>query len=75
MIISVRVKPNSKKGPIVQPALDGSLLVYVKEPAQEGKANVAVTKLLADHFGVAYSSVKMISGRTAHIKRFNIQNT
>lgn len=70
--ISVRVKPSSKKGPAVQLALDGSLLVYVHEPAIDGKANKAVTELLAQYFKVPKSHVQLVSGRTSRHKRFII---
>jgi uncharacterized protein len=70
--VEVRVKPGSKKGPLVQPALDGSLLVYVREPAQDGKANHAVQELLANYFETPKSNVAMVSGRTARLKRFKI---
>jgi len=36
--------------------------IWVKSPAKEGKANEQVIKLLAKHFGVAKSKVKIISG-------------
>ena len=71
-VLVVRVKPGSKKGPLVQPALDGSLLVYVREPAVDGKANQAVTKLLADYLNVPKSRVQMISGKTSRLKHFKI---
>ncbi len=72
-VVSVRVKPGSKKGPLVQPALDGSLLIFVREPAFEGKANSAVAHALAGYFDVPYTNVQMISGRTSRIKRFEIK--
>ncbi|OGL30030.1 hypothetical protein A3D14_00405 [Candidatus Saccharibacteria bacterium RIFCSPHIGHO2_02_FULL_47_12] len=73
-VLVVRVKPGSKKGPLVQPALDGSLLVYVREPAVDGKANQAVTQLLADYLNVPKSHVQMVGGRTSRTKRFKILN-
>lgn len=73
MIIDVVVKPSSKKGSLVQPGLDGSLLVYVREPAIEGKANQAVVKLLAEYYGVSKSRVKIISGLTSKKKRFLVE--
>lgn len=73
-MIVVRVKPGSKKGPLVQPALDGSLLVYVREPAIDGKANMAVSNLLAEYFGVAKSHIQMVSGRTSKIKHYIVVN-
>lgn len=71
-MISVRVKPGSRKGPLVETGADGELTVYVPERAVDGKANDAVTRLLAEHFGVPRSRVELVSGATARIKRFRI---
>lgn len=68
----VRVKPGSRKGPLVEPGDDGSLTVYVQERAVDGKANEAVVKVLARHLDVAPSRVRLVSGQTARIKRFRI---
>lgn len=70
--VAVTVKPNSRKGPLVETGPDGQLTVYVREPATEGKANKAVGEVLAKHFGVPKSSVELIGGATARIKRFRI---
>ena len=72
MDITVRLKPGSKKGPLIQPALDGSLLVYVREPALEGKANKAVIELLADYYDVPKTSVRLTGGHKSKIKKFEI---
>ncbi|OBG85014.1 hypothetical protein A5698_04630 [Mycobacterium sp. E136] len=72
MIVAVRVKPGSAKGPLVEVDDAGELTVYVREQAVEGKATKAVTELLAQHFGVAPSRVKLISGATSRIKRFEV---
>ncbi|MGV0798433.1 DUF167 domain-containing protein, partial [Mycolicibacterium elephantis] len=37
-----------------------------------GKANEAVVKVLARHLDVAPSRLRLVSGRTARIKRFRI---
>ena len=37
-------------------------MVEVKQPPKEGQANRAVVKLLAQHFGVPQSQVKILSG-------------
>lgn len=70
--MEVRVKPGSKKGPLVQPGLDGTLLVYVREPAIDGKANIAVREQLSDFYGVSKSRVEIISGQTSRYKRYRI---
>ncbi|HZN81514.1 MAG TPA: DUF167 domain-containing protein [Mycobacterium sp.] len=71
-IISVRVKPGSRKGPLVDIGADGELTIHVREPAIEGKANDAVVKLLAAHLGVPRRRLELISGATSRVKRFRI---
>lgn len=58
--IEVKVKPNSKSEQVSQ--VGGSFTVKVKQPPREGQANHAVIKLLAQHFGVPQSQVKILSG-------------
>lgn len=70
--VVVRVKPGSRKGPLVAADADGQLTVYVREPAVDGKATAAARRLLAEHFGVPASRVELLSGAAARIKRFRI---
>jgi uncharacterized protein (TIGR00251 family) len=72
-VISVRVKPGSRKGPLVEKGADGELTVYVRQPAVEGKANEAVVRLLAKHLGVAPSRLDLVSGATSRVKRFRVR--
>jgi uncharacterized protein (TIGR00251 family) len=71
-VISVRVKPGSRKGPLVEVGPEGDLTIYVREPAVEGKANAAVAKLLAKHLGVPSSHVELVSGATSRVKRLRV---
>jgi len=64
--IQVKVKPNSKTEEASREG-DG-FVVKVKEPPKEGRANQAVVKLLAAHFGVSQSQVKILSGFTSKNK-------
>lgn len=73
-VVDVRVKPSSKKGSFVQASLIGELLIYVKEAPIDGKANKAVTELLAKYFEVPKSNIELISGRTSRHKRFKISD-
>lgn len=75
MKISVHLKPNSRHREEVVVGDDGSLMVYTKAPAIEGRANVAAMKLLAKHFGVAPSKVKLVRGATSKNKIFEIDDT
>jgi uncharacterized protein (TIGR00251 family) len=60
MKIQVKVKPSSKTEDISREGY--SFIVKVKEPPREGKANQAVIKLLAEHFDVPQSQVRILSG-------------
>jgi uncharacterized protein (TIGR00251 family) len=60
MKIRIKVKPNSRTEEVSQEG--NSLIVKVKEPPKEGKANQAVIKLLAEHFSVSQSQVRILSG-------------
>ncbi|AEF35797.1 MULTISPECIES: DUF167 domain-containing protein [Mycobacteriaceae] len=70
--VVVKVKPGSRKGPLVETDDDGQLTVYVREPAVDGKANAAVIRLLAQYFEVPRSRVELASGAAARVKRFRI---
>ncbi len=71
MKISVKVKPRAREEK-VEEIKDGSFIVFVKAEAKEGKANNAVVKALAEHFGVAKSRVRLVSGARSKIKLFEI---
>jgi uncharacterized protein len=71
--VVVRVKPGSRKGPLVDVGDDGVLTIYVQERAVEGKANEAVVKLLAQHLEVSRSQLELVSGVTSQVKRFRVQ--
>ena len=72
MKISTRLKPNSRHREEVVANDDGSLTVYTKAPAIEGRANLAAVKLLAKHFGVAPSKVKLVRGTSSRYKVFEL---
>ena len=61
MIISVSVKPNAHENK-VEKLPDGSFSVWVTAVPEKGKANLAVVRALAAHFGVAASCVKIVRG-------------
>ena len=72
MKISVYIKPNSRHREEVVKNDDDTLTVYIKAPAIEGRANAAAIKLLAKHFRVAPSKVKLVRGATSKYKIFEI---
>ena len=68
MKISTRLKPNSRHREEVVIGDDGVLTIYTKAPAIEGRANAVAAKLLAKHFGVASSKVKLVRGELRNIR-------
>lgn len=72
-VLSVRVKPGSRKGPLVEEGPD-SLTVYVREKAVDGAANAGVVAALAKHFGVARSRVEIVGGHRSRIKRVSVED-
>lgn len=72
MKISVYIKPNSRHREEVVRNDDDTLTVYIKAPAIEGRANAAAIKLLAKHFKVASSKIKLVRGATSKYKIFDI---
>lgn len=73
MQYTVRVKPGSRKGPLVETSADG-LIVYVRERAIDGGANEGLVKALAAHFGVAPSRVEIVRGHTSRLKRVEVDD-
>ena len=88
MRIFVKAKTGAKEDRVIPPKLKLELdptsheaprddsdwyTVAVKERPIEGRANEAITKLLAEHFGVSRSEVKLLAGATAKRKVFEIR--
>ena len=72
MKISAKIKPNSRHREEVVVNDDGSLTIYIKAPAIEGRANLAAVKLVAKYYGVTPSRVKLVRGATSRNKVFEI---
>lgn len=62
MIIDIKVIPKAGKNAIKEG--DGLLRVYVTTVPEDGKANKAVIKLLAKHYGVRQADIRIIRGQT-----------
>ncbi len=80
MKIFVRAKAGAKEDKVAPPPLklikdpEEYYTVSVKEAPKEGRANEAIVKLLARHFGVSRSEVRLVSGATSKRKVFEIKN-
>ncbi|HAV40710.1 MAG: DUF167 domain-containing protein [Aquificota bacterium] len=72
MIIKVRAKPKSKVE-YVKEVEKGLYEVAVKEAPEDGKANNRIAELLAQHFGVSKSKVRLLRGASGKLKLFEIE--
>jgi hypothetical protein len=71
MIISVKVKPNSREDKIEK--IDGNVYnISVKTPAKEGKANISVIKLLSKYFEVSFRKI-IVKNSTSRTKLIEIR--
>lgn len=70
--LRIRVKPGSRKGPLVETDAEGALVVFVRERAVDGAANTAVERVLAAHLGVPRSRVTIVRGNTARLKTVRV---
>ena len=75
MKISILLKPNSRHREEVGAGDNGARTIYTKAPAIEGRANLAAVKLLAKHFGVSSSKVKLLRGATSKYKVFEVDKS
>ncbi|GAB4526220.1 MAG: DUF167 domain-containing protein [Pleurocapsa sp.] len=71
MKIQVKVKPNSKQQKIEE-LTDGSLIIRLKSPPVDGKANQELIKILAEKYGVAKFQVVIKSGLSSKNKLIEI---
>ncbi|PIE11720.1 MAG: hypothetical protein CSA72_00940 [Rhodobacterales bacterium] len=68
-VVAVKATPKASRERIEEGT---PLRVYVTAPPDKGKANAAVTKLLAKALGVPKSRLTLIRGDTARDKQFRI---
>jgi len=54
--------------------LDGMLKVKIASPAEKGKANAALTELLAEKLAVKKNTVRILSGLTSPVKEILIED-
>jgi uncharacterized protein len=72
VILSVKVKPNSRRTSFTQRA-DGTWFAELKAPPVDGKANDELVALIAAHFGCRRSDVAIRSGASGRLKLVKIE--
>lgn len=69
--IKIKVITNAKKNEVVA----GDIFkVYVNAPPVDGKANKAIIEILAEHFKVRKSNVKIVKGEKSREKIIEIES-
>ena len=63
----MRVKPRASKSRVLGEK-EGLLEVAVAAPPVDGAANDELVRTLADHFGVAKSTLEVVSGHASRLK-------
>lgn len=71
MRITVHAKPSAKEERVEEVGSQ-EFIVAVKEPPREGRANVAIARALANHFGIPQSRVRLVTGFASKQKVFDI---
>lgn len=61
MLIKLRVHPDSKKDAVLRKAPD-LFEIWVRAPAERGRANAACLALLAGELGVSAGRIRLIKG-------------
>ena len=71
--LHITVKPRSRVASLTQ-RQDGTWVATVRSPPVDGKANDELCRLVARHFGVRPSQVRIKSGAAARTKTVTVDN-
>ncbi|MBI4309816.1 MAG: DUF167 domain-containing protein [Candidatus Omnitrophica bacterium] len=72
MKLNIKVIPGARQNAFKEEA--GGIRVYLTTPPIEGRANQALVKFLAGHFGVNASRIEIIKGLKSRNKVVNVSS-
>ena len=72
MYIHAKVMAKARKESLKE-TKQGYFSISVKEKAENNMANVRVVELLAEHFGVPISKIRIINGHHSPSKLFSVE--
>jgi len=79
MKLAIKVTSNAKQDHVKEGGVNayGNRVLKIKTVAtpQDGKANEAVIKILAQYFKIKQSAIKILSGETARLKLVEIEDS
>lgn len=70
-LLSVTVVPGARSAGVVGP-FDGGVKIRLRSPADRGRANDELCKLIADSLGTPRSAVRIETGHTSRRKRISV---
>jgi uncharacterized protein (TIGR00251 family) len=70
-VLQVKITPNAAKNQIIG-FEEGILRIRIRGVPEKGKVNRELIAFLADVLGITKSSIQIVSGHTARIKRLEI---
>jgi uncharacterized protein (TIGR00251 family) len=71
-LLRIRVQPRAKRDEVVGER-DGAIVIRLKAPPVDGKANAALTAFIAKAAGVPRSRVEIVKGATAREKAVRVE--
>ena len=73
-LIQLKVKAGARENTILGITNDGEMLkISVKAPPEDGKANIAIVKMLADTWNLRQNQLQIIKGHKNNIKTLAIE--
>ncbi len=72
MVLHLKAKPGNKVNQ-VSVAADGTIVIKIKAPAHDGKANQELIKFLSEKLNLPKSKIQLVSGFATPFKKFEIE--
>ena len=72
MILTILVKANSKKGPVLEKISENEFIAYIRQPAVDDKANQALIELISKTLTISKSKIKIIKGLKSRHKQIDV---
>lgn len=72
--IRVRITPRMAKNEVFQILEDGTVKIRLTAPPVDGKANIELTKFLAEVLNIPESDIDIVAGQTKREKLISILN-
>ena len=72
MILTILVKANSKKGPVLEEVKENNFIAYIRQPAVDNRANQALIRLISKKYKVSKTKIEITKGLKSKHKQIDI---